>query len=303
MKVADVIKAITKKHLEEDNGLLFGQSVTAVGWINGTVPDVKNIVELPMTDVAASGFAVGAALVGRRPIFVLRFQNFFTINCSQLINYAAISKELFEQGVPVFIRCIGSDGAGPAHSGILHNIPMYFPGFRVAAPMTPEDYEEVWQSFMREDVPYFVSEHRNSYANEENWKDEICEGAADLTIYAVSDARSTAREAVKKLREIGVRVNLVHVLWLKPFDIERMRLPLCRSRAGLVADIGFPTCGAARDLAYQLTERTRIFVKAVSAEDRVKCLHPKAQNGTPDSSRIFDEAVKLLGTCSKVSTE
>ncbi|MBR1945946.1 MAG: hypothetical protein IJ846_06635, partial [Alphaproteobacteria bacterium] len=62
LTLAETIKAITRDHLENHNGLLFGQCVTAVGWVNGTVPDCKNIVELPMTDVAGAGFAVGAAL-------------------------------------------------------------------------------------------------------------------------------------------------------------------------------------------------------------------------------------------------
>ena len=78
--VAKTIKEITRRHLQENNGLLLGQAVTAVGWVNGTVPDISGIVELPMTDVAGAGFAVGAAMVGRRPIFILRFQDFLMLN-------------------------------------------------------------------------------------------------------------------------------------------------------------------------------------------------------------------------------
>ena len=90
--VSETIKEITKDHLENGNGLLLGQCVTAVGWIGGTIPDCKGIVELPMTDVAAPGFAVGCALMGRRPIFVVRYQGFMWYNCSSLVNYAAKSK-------------------------------------------------------------------------------------------------------------------------------------------------------------------------------------------------------------------
>jgi len=68
--LASTIKKITQNHLENNNGLLLGQSISAVGWVNNTVPDCQGIVELPMTDVAGAGIAVGTALVGRRPIFV-----------------------------------------------------------------------------------------------------------------------------------------------------------------------------------------------------------------------------------------
>ena len=67
---AETINEVTRNHLTHGNGLLLGQCVTAVGWIGGTVPDCEGIVELPMTDVAGPGFAVGCALMGRRPIFV-----------------------------------------------------------------------------------------------------------------------------------------------------------------------------------------------------------------------------------------
>ena len=92
--VADTIREITRRHLTENNGLLLGESITAVGWVNNTVPNCTGIVELPMTDVAGAGIAAGAALAGRRPIFVIRFQDFLILNGSPLIFYAAKSKEL-----------------------------------------------------------------------------------------------------------------------------------------------------------------------------------------------------------------
>ena len=50
--VAETIKEITRRHLEENHSLLFGQAITAVGWVNNTVPNCRNIVELPMSDVS-----------------------------------------------------------------------------------------------------------------------------------------------------------------------------------------------------------------------------------------------------------
>ncbi len=61
--VADTIREITRTHLTQQNGLLLGQAVTAVGWVNHTVPDCTGIIELSMSDVAGAGIAVGAALV------------------------------------------------------------------------------------------------------------------------------------------------------------------------------------------------------------------------------------------------
>ena len=109
---AETIKEITRNHLINGNGLLFGQCVTAVGWVGGTIPDCEGIVEIPMTDIAGPGFAVGAALIGRRPIFVVRYQGFMWYNASSFVNYAAKSKEVWGKPCPIFIRSIAMEGNG-----------------------------------------------------------------------------------------------------------------------------------------------------------------------------------------------
>lgn len=291
--LAETIKKITKEHLENNGGLLFGQCVTAVGWVNGTVPDCKNIVELPMTDVAGAGFAVGAAITGKRPIFVLRFQDFFTLNCNQIVHYAALSKELHHQGIPVFVRCIGTDAAGPVHSIMLHNIPMYFPGINVYAPMTPKEYEKTWSDYMTSDIPMFVSEHRSSYNGTEEMNDEIVKNA-DITLFGISDARREMIIASDKLKQRGVKVSTVHIMKLKPLEIQSLLEKMGACKLGMVIDNGFPVCGAARDIAYELMESTNKKVKAISCEDKTKCFNPEQQNRTPNAERIVSEVISFI---------
>ena len=75
MKLKDVIKKITREHLE-NGGLFFGQCVTAVGWIGGTVPEMSEddgIVELPTSDSSNSAIVCGAALAGIKPIYTVRY--------------------------------------------------------------------------------------------------------------------------------------------------------------------------------------------------------------------------------------
>lgn len=293
LTLAETIKAITRDHLENHNGLLFGQCVTAVGWVNGSVPDCKNIVELPMTDVAGAGFAVGAAIAGRRPIFVLRFQDFFTLNCNQIVHYAALSKELHHQGIPVFVRCIGMDSAGPVHSIMLHNIPMYFPGINVYAPMTPKEYKETWDAFVNSDIPMFVSEHRSAYKYIDEMPDEIVD-EADVTLFGISDARREMMEAAHILITQGINVSIVHIMKLKPLDRELLINKMRHCKYGVVIDNGFPVCGAARDIAYEIMDGTDKRVKALSCEDKTKCFNPEQQNRTPNAQKIVSTVLSFL---------
>ncbi len=292
--VADTIREISRKHLTENNGMLLGQAVSAVGWVNNTVPDCRGIVELPMSDVAGSGIAVGAALMGRRPIFVIRFQDFLILNGSPLIFYAAKIKELHGTSAPVFVRAIAAEGIGPVHSGVLHSIFMHFPGFRVCSPMTPEEYREVWDVFMKNDDPMIVSEHRASFKNTDEMKDAAVDDA-DVTLYAISSPRFEVGKAAEMLEAEGIKCNVVHIVWLKPFEVtSRLADPLKRSKRGLVIDSGHEIAGASRSIAYELSQATDRPVRALGLLDKTKCLCPPLQNKAPDADRIYETVLDMM---------
>lgn len=288
LTLAETIKEITRRHLAENNGMLLGQAISAVGWVNGTVPDTEGIIELPMTDVAGAGFAVGAAMVGRRPIFVLRFQDFLILNGSPLINYAARCKELHGQSAPVFIRALAHEGIGPVHSNVLHGMFMHFPGFRICSPMTPGEYQDCWHEFMDNDDPMLVSEHRDSFQNKDEFTDIVSDDA-DITLYGISSPRLHLATVAARLANDGIKCNIVHIVQLKPFAAtSRLLKPLQKTGFGVVIDAGFEICGASRSIAYELMDITGLPVKALGIQDKVKCLCPPYQNKAPGADRIYE---------------
>jgi pyruvate/2-oxoglutarate/acetoin dehydrogenase E1 component len=225
-------------------------------------------------------------MVGRRPIFVIRFQDFLILNGSQLINYAAKSKELHGRATPIFVRALAAEGIGPVHSGILHSLFMHFPGFRVCAPMTPGEYQEAWDTFMVNDDPTIVSEHREALQNTAEMDDDVQE-KADITLYAISSPRLHVEEAARLLKAEGIICNIVHLYWLKPFVTEdRLLAPLRNSGKGLVIDAGYEICGASQSIAYELACVTGFPVRALGLDDNTKCLNPPLQNRAPDAVKI-----------------
>jgi pyruvate/2-oxoglutarate/acetoin dehydrogenase E1 component len=104
--VRETIKSITHHHLTIENSLCFGQCLTAVGWVGGTLPELyenDGMVELTTADVANGGFVVGAGLKGIRPIYVVRYQGFQWFNSPIIVNYAAKSKEIWGIPCPIFL--------------------------------------------------------------------------------------------------------------------------------------------------------------------------------------------------------
>ena len=294
--VAETIRDLTRGHID-NGGIVIGQCLTAVGWVQNTIPAQSHgIIELPMTDISGSGIAVGAAIMGKRPIFVMRFQSFLWLNASPLVNYAAKSKEIFGYPAPVFARAIASesDGSGPLHTNCFHSLFMHMPGMKVCAPMTPNEYESIWDDYVSGDDPFLVSEHRRSYKSDIELPDQLEDGA-DVTIFAISAGRFNVEEAATALRAQGIRCNIIHLVWLKPFVLdERVLEPLRKSGCGIVIDSAYEITGASQSIAYDLMLTTGSPVKAVGQYDRSPGVAKHLENGTPSVTRIIDAAKSML---------
>lgn len=153
LSLRETIYQILDDHLNQHNGILLGECVSDPGGVAGTIPTSPNVIDLPMTEVAGADFAVGCAIAGRRPVFVVRFQDFMLMNGSPFIAYAATVEEIHGVKAPVFIRALANDCFDATHSNVFHSTFMHHPGFRVCAPMTPDEYREAWADFMAHDTP------------------------------------------------------------------------------------------------------------------------------------------------------
>jgi acetoin:2,6-dichlorophenolindophenol oxidoreductase subunit beta len=290
MTLAQKIEEITRKHLQEGNGLALGQCLTAVGWVAGTVPqltEADGLVELATSDVSNGGVATGLALAGRRPIYIVRYQGFQWYNAASIVNYAGKSKEMWGVPCPVFVRSIAMEGAiGPVASNSHHSIYTRVPGVLVTAPATPGEYQQIWDHFMTHDDPMYVSEHRRCFPIDYEMPDVIHD-EADITIFAISSTRMNAIEAVKELEKEGIVCNLVHLVWLKPFIVEeRMKRALSTSKfGGLVLDGDYEN-GIAKTIAFDIIESVNKPVRVLALEERTAGFAPHLDNLPPTAAKI-----------------
>ena len=290
--VAETIGRLTREHLTSGRGILFGQCVSAVGWIGGTVPEMteeEGIVELSMADVAGAGIAVGAALVENcRPIYVIRYQGFMWYNAASLLNYAAKSKEMWGVPCPIAVRAIAMEGGiGPVASACHHSMVMRMPGMPVVAPMTPGEWGAAWEHYLTHDDPLFISEHRRSFPIRDEMPD-VVHPDSRLTIFAISASRLNAADAIAGVVGDGIACDLFHVVWLKPFTAsEEMIASLRKTGQGLVIDSDFEICGASQSIAYALMHASGVPVHAMGLEDRTAGFAPHLDNPTPRVERII----------------
>ena len=255
----EIIKETVYYHLKKKNGLAFGQCLTAVGWVGGTLPHLTEkdgMIDLSMADVANGGIVAGAGLSGRRPIYVIRYQGFNWFNAPIILNYSCKSKEIWGVPCPFFVRGIAMEGsigpvAGSSHTSLYYRMP----GIKILSPMTPNEYKISYNYFMKNDDVVYVSEHRGSYDNKNELKDELPR-ECDLIIFAISITRFEAKKAADELKKNGIRVAIANILWIKPFNIKKKWIEVLKKSkfGGIILDDDY-TQGIAESLAYNLMEK------------------------------------------------
>jgi pyruvate dehydrogenase E1 component beta subunit len=295
--VRDTIKEITRKHLTTDQGKCYGQCLTAVGWVGGTLPEMyeeEGMVEFSMADVAGGAIATGIALAGGRPIYVVRYQGFQWYNLASVVNYAAKSKEIWNRPCPIFVRSIAMEGGvGPVAGSSHHSMAHRMPGIKVIAPMTPGEYQYAYDSFMLDDDPYYVSEHRKSYDNTEEL-DNVIHPVADFTIFPISITRLEMKKLVQLAEQEGIKLNIIHQLWIKPFIVENSwKIALDNSKyGGLVTDDDYVE-GTASSIANELSLATGKKVYTLGLEPRTAGFHPSVDNLPPSAEQILEKLKQI----------
>jgi pyruvate dehydrogenase E1 component beta subunit len=123
----------------------------------------KRVLDTPIAEAAIIGGAIGAAMVGQRPIAELMTINFAFVAMDHIVNQAAKLRYMFggQFKIPLVIRAVGGGGRqlGATHSQTPDAIFAHFPGLKVVAPGTPADAKGLLKSAIRSDDPILFIEH------------------------------------------------------------------------------------------------------------------------------------------------
>ena len=296
--VREIIKETSRDHIKKNKSLIFGQCLSAVGWVGGTVPELtekEGLIELSMADVANGGIVAGAGLSNRRPIYVIRYQGFNWFNASIILNYACKSKEIWNVPCPIFIRGIAMEGSiGPVAGSSQHSIYYKMPGIKIISPMTPKEYLIAYNDFMKNDEVMYVSEHRGSYTNTKEL-DDYLDGDLDLILFPISITRFEAQKAKIELEKEGYKIGIANILWIKPFLIKKdWEQAVIKSKfGGIVLDDDY-TDGVASNLAFQLIKKTKKNFEVMGLKDRSAGFSKTTDNLPPSCKEIIFKCKEMI---------
>ena len=197
----------------------------------------RRVLDTPISEQAFMGMALGAAIVGMRPVVELMYMDFTLVAADQIFNQ--IAKYRYMTGgllkVPVVIR--GQQGGGKhygsQHSQSVDSLYAHFPGIRVVAPATPYDAKGLLKTAIRDDNPVAFLEHKMLYFTrgeapppEEEYliplgKADVKRVGTDVTIATFSYCLHQALEAAETLAERhGVSCEVVDLRTVEPLDTE-----------------------------------------------------------------------------------
>jgi pyruvate dehydrogenase E1 component beta subunit len=192
----------------------------------------ERVIDTPIAEASFTGAAVGAALVGARPVVEVLFIDFTTLVMDPLINQAA--KYEFMSGgqgkVPMVFRTQGGAGNGLAaqHSQSLEAIYYHIPGLKMVMPATPYDALGLLKSAIRDDDPVIFIEHKLLYMTtgevpEEEYlielgKADIKKQGEDISLITYSNMALKCLEAAELMEKEGISVEVVDLRTLTPLD-------------------------------------------------------------------------------------
>jgi pyruvate/2-oxoglutarate/acetoin dehydrogenase E1 component len=215
--------------LGEDIGAYGGAFNVTAGMLEQFGED--RVIDTPISEAAIVGAAIGAALMGMRPVAEMQFMDFISCGFDQIVNMAAKIHYRWGAAVPMVIR--GPSGAG-VHGGPFHSQSneMWFahvPGLKVVAPSTAHDAKGLIKASIRDNNPVIFYEHKYLYRRIKEdvpaedfvvplGKAAVRREGSDIAIITYGAMVWKAIEAAEVLAKEGISVEVVDLRTLLPYD-------------------------------------------------------------------------------------
>lgn len=180
--VEAVNEALHQKMEVDKNIVLIGQGLTSPWYVGGTCKGLKEkypdrVFESPVSESGMTGFAVGLAIAGRRPVVIYPRMDFMLYACDQIINQAAKWKFMFGGAVNlpiVFWGIINRGGCqGAQHSQDFTWLFTNIVGLKVVSPTNPYSAKGLLVSAIENDGPVVFVDDRARYGIEGNVDEDL----------------------------------------------------------------------------------------------------------------------------------
>jgi 2-oxoisovalerate dehydrogenase E1 component beta subunit len=268
----------------------------------------RRVVDTPISESAIVGAAIGAGLMGLRPVAEMQFADFITCGFDQIVNFAAKCRYRWGAGVPIVIRAPSGGGihGGPFHSQNPEAWFVHTPGLKVVAPSTAYDAKGLIKSAIRDNDPVLFFEHKALYrrVKEDLPKEEytvpigkasvVLQGR-DLSIVTYGAMVQVALDAAAALAGEGISIEVVDLRTLLPLDEETVLASVRKTSKVLLLHEDTLTGGLAGELAARISEKAfdaldGPIVRVTAPDTPVPYSAPLEDAFLPNAQKVADKA-------------
>lgn len=276
MNIGQAINNALSLEMENDPDVfMIGEDIGHAGGVAGITQGLqakfgeKRVIDTPISESGFLGAAIGAAVVGLRPVVELMFIDFIGVAMDQLFNQAAKMRYIFggKAKIPLVLRAMCGAGMGAAaqHSQSLEAWFMHIPGLKVVMPSTPYDAKGLLIEAIRDDNPVVFLENKMLYGLEGEVPEEtylIPFGKADIkregqdaTIVATGQMVGRALNAAEKLSSEGIDVEVIDPRSLLPLDEETILESVQKTHRLLIVHEEVKFAGSGAEIAAIVAEK------------------------------------------------
>jgi pyruvate dehydrogenase E1 component beta subunit len=263
-------------------------------------------IDTPISEDCMTGFGLGAAINGLRPIHIHIRIDFLLLAMNQLSNMVSSFAygSAGRMNVPLVIRAVVGRGWGQGyqHSKTMHSVFAHIPGLKVVTPTTVADAKGLLVSAIRDDNPVIVIEHRWLYWQEGPLPEgdftvrigepNVIREGKDLTVIATSWMNVEAVKAADILARRGVHIEIVDPRTLAPLEDEMLVASVEKTRHCIVADNDWSFCGFGAEVAARIAEKC--FGKLKSPVERIGFAHVPCPTSRHLENEFYPNAVQII---------
>lgn len=273
----------------------------------------RRVMDTPLSESAIAGAAIGAALMGLRPVAEMQFADFISCAFDQIVNFAAKCRYRWGAAVPMVVRapCGAGVHGGPFHSQSNEAWFVHTPGLKVVMPATAPDAKGLIKAAIRDRDPVIFFEHKALYRR---IKQDIPEGdyttpigraavfrpGRDLSIITYGAMVWVALEAAEALENDGISAEIVDLRTLLPLDESTVLASVRKTSRALVLHEATLTGGVGGEIAARIAEKAfehldAPVVRIAAPDTPVPYSPPLEEAFLPNAALVAERARQLCG--------
>jgi pyruvate dehydrogenase E1 component beta subunit len=284
----------------------------------------ERVMDTPLSEAAIIGAAVGAAMVGMRPVAEMQYGDFVFVGMDQVVNQAAKMHYMSngQVSVPMVLRLpVGASRRGAQHAQSTEAYWMHTPGLKVVCPSNPNDAKGLLYAAIKDENPVIFLEHKLLYGGKGGRKEktsidpimevpidayeveigtlkEVRKGQ-DITILANMMMVYRSLEAAEILAEEGISAQVIDIRCLQPLDMDLLIESVKKTNRVLIVEEDNFTGGWGAEIAARLGDEVFYYldapIKRIAAPDTpAPTAAPLEEEYLPNTGRIVEAVHALL---------